>query len=142
MAERFRIQVSPRSEAHASLVAYWSELEGRPVADLCASLLERAIDEALQSGRVPRLAIQLVETEMSAREAFCARRHGKTVFDLTNSAKEELSDLMPKGPGDKDDKILAGHGGPGRNVGWYSSGRYLDAGKDVDWTTSSKKEGK
>lgn len=142
MAERFRIQVSPRSEAHASLVAYWSELEGRPVADLCASLLERAIDEALQSGRVPRMAIELMETEMSAREAFCVERHGKTIVDITDSAEEELWGIRPKGPGDRDDKLLAGYGGPGRNVGWYSSGMHLTEGKDVVWTTSSKKEGK
>lgn len=141
MAERFRIALSPRSDAHASLLTYWSTLEGRPVADLCVSLLERAVEEALQSGRVPRMAVELMETEMQAREAFCVERHGKTVAEITESANEELSSLMPIGPGDRDDLVLAGIGGPKRDIGHYSSGAHLKAGTRVEWGNSTNKKG-
>jgi len=141
MAERFRIALSPRSDAHASLLTYWSTLEGRPVADLCVSLLERAVDEALQSGRVPRVAVELMETEMQAREAFCVERHGKTVAEITEAAHEELSDLMPKGPGDCDNLVLAAIGGPNRDIGHYSSGEHLKASKRVSWGNSTDKKG-
>jgi len=141
MAERLRIGIAPRSDAQTSLLVYWAELEGRPVADLVLSLLERALEDALQSGRVPHMAVQLMETEMRAREAFCVERHGKLVAETTETAHVELSSLMPKGPGDCDNLVLAGIGGPNREIGHYSSGEHLKAGKRVEWGNSTDKKG-
>lgn len=77
MADRLRIGLAPRSDAQTSLLLYWAAIEGRPVADLCLTLLERALDDALQANRVPVAALQLVEQEMQARQKLCADLHVK-----------------------------------------------------------------
>jgi len=69
-------------------------------------------------------------------------RHGKTVAEITEAAHEELrSLLMPVGPGDRNDLVLAGIGGPNRDIGHYSSGEHLKAAKRVSWANSTDKKG-
>jgi len=87
------------------------------------------------------MAIELMEKEMEAREAFCVERHGKIVHEIMTNAEQELDDLMPKAPGDRDNLVLAGIGGPNRDIGHYSSGEHLKAGKRVEWGNSTHKKG-
>lgn len=144
MPEKPRIALTPRSASHSALLEYWATLEGRSVADLCLTLLERAVDDALHSGRVPAMAVELMQVEMKAREAFCVERHGTAVAEIAEAAQEELDGLRPVGPGDRGDRWLAGIGGPGSKVGHYSSGQHINEPTSVDWPDSPavKKGGK
>ena len=138
MAERPRIALAP-CPAHMSLLQYWAALQGRPVADLVLVLVERGIEEALQTGRVPRMAVELMETEMQAREAACIRRHGQLMLDMAESERDELNSFWPQGKGDVDDSALLYAGGPGKAIGYYSAGNHHAQNSS---TTKTKKEAK
>lgn len=138
MAERPRIALSP-CPAHMSLLQYWATLQGRSIADLVLTLIEQGIEDALQAGRVPRMAVELMETEMQAREAACIRRHGQLMLDMAEAETDELNSFWPQAKGDVDDSALLYAGGPGKAIGYYSAGMHhpKDSG-----TAKTKKEAK
>lgn len=138
MAERPRISLSP-CPAHMSVLQYWATLQGRSVADLALVLVERGIEDALQAGRVPRMAVELMETEMQAREAACIRRHGQLVLDMAEAEREELNSFSPQGKGDVDDSALLRAGGPGKALGYYSAGKHHAQNSS---SAKTQKEGK
>ena len=63
-----RIMITPSCQAHAELLRYWSQIEGRSVSSLCSSLLEEAVYKAMESGRANPIAIKMMEKVSQKRE--------------------------------------------------------------------------
>ena len=103
-ASNTRIIITPTSEAHSILLSNWAILEGRTLSNLCSSLLENAINEAISKGTVNPQALEMMNEFINVRRNQLKFEYGKTLSLEQAKADELLNEISSKVSGDKENE--------------------------------------
>ena len=103
-AANTRITITPTSEAHSILVSNWAMLEGRTLSNLCSSLLENAINEAISKGTVNPQALDMMNEFINVRRNNLKFEYGKTLTQEQEKADNYLNTISEQASGDPEDE--------------------------------------
>ena len=103
-AANTRITITPTSEAHTVLLNYWAGLEGRTLSNLCSSLLENAINEAISKRTVNPQALDMMNEFINVRRNQLKFEYGKTLSLEQEKAENYLSTIADQASSDPDDE--------------------------------------
>ena len=103
-AANTRITITPTSEAHSILLSNWAMLEGRTLSNLCSSLLENAINEAISKGTVNPQALEMMNEFINVRRNNLKFEYGKTLTQEEEKAENYLNTISEQASGDPEDE--------------------------------------
>ncbi len=103
-ASNTRITITPTSEAHSILLSNWAILEGRTLSNLCSSLLEIAINEAISKRTVNSQALEMMNEFINVRRNQLKFEYGKTLSLEQEKADELLNEISAQVSGDKENE--------------------------------------
>ena len=102
-AANTRITRTPTSEAHSVLLNNWAILEGRTLSNLCSSLLENAINEAISKRTVNPQALEMMNELINVRRNQLKFEYGKTLSQEQEKAENYLNEISAQAQGDPED---------------------------------------
>ena len=102
-AANTRITITPTSEAHSVLLNNWAILEGRTLSNLCSSLLENAINEAISKRTVNPQALEMMNELINVRRNQLKFEYGKTLSQEQEKAENYLNEISEQAQGDPED---------------------------------------
>ena len=102
-AANTRITITPTSEAHSVLLNNWAILEGRTLSNLCSSLLENAINEAISKRTVNPQALEMMNELINVRRNQLKFEYGKTLSQDQEKAENYLNEISEQAQGDPED---------------------------------------
>tara|TARA_B100000886_G_C20278350_1_gene430055 strand:+ start:17 stop:673 length:657 start_codon:yes stop_codon:yes gene_type:complete len=102
-AANTRITITPTSEAHSVLLNNWAILEGRTLSNLCSSLLENAINEAISKRTVNPQALEMMNELINVRRNQLKFEYGKTLSQEQEKAENYLNEISAQAQGDPED---------------------------------------
>ena len=103
-AANTRITITPTSEAHTVLLNYWAGLEGRTLSNLCSSLLENAINEAISKRTVNPQALEMMNEFINVRRNQLKFEYGKTLSQEQEKAENYLNEIADQASSDPEDE--------------------------------------
>jgi len=103
-AANTRITITPTSEAHTVLLNYWAGLEGRTLSNLCSSLLENAINEAISKRTVNPQALEMMNEFINVRRNQLKIDYGKTLSKEQEKAENYLNEISAQASEDPENE--------------------------------------
>ena len=103
-AANTRITITPTSEAHTVLLNYWAGLEGRTLSNLCSSLLENAINEAISKRTVNPQALEMMNEFINVRRNQLKIEYGRTLSKEQEKVENYLNEISAQASEDPENE--------------------------------------